>query len=104
MHGGDLVANYPYDEARGINPTEYSPSPDDETFRYLLIIYFKKNSRENKFLISKIHIYIFIYFFRQIALTYSKNHPRMSDPTRPGCDQPQNQFAKQGKYYRMIFV
>jgi len=65
MHGGDLVANYPYDEARGINPTEYSPSPDDETFR-------------------------------QIALTYSKNHPRMSDPTRPGCDQPQNQFAKQG--------
>merc|ERR1711878_32932 len=65
MHGGDLVANYPYDEARGINPTEYSPSPDDETFR-------------------------------QIALTYSKNHPKMSDPTRPGCDQPQNQFAKQG--------
>merc|ERR1712095_108916 len=54
MHGGDLVANYPYDEARGINPTEYSPSPDDETFR-------------------------------QIALTYSKNHPRMSDPSRPGC-------------------
>lgn len=65
MHGGDLVANYPYDEARGINPTEYSPSPDDETFRH-------------------------------IALTYSKNHPKMSDPTRPGCDQPQNQFAKQG--------
>jgi hypothetical protein len=65
MHGGDLVANYPYDEARGFNPTEYSPSPDDETFR-------------------------------QIALTYSKNHPKMSDPTRPGCDQPQNQFAKQG--------
>merc|ERR1711899_568775 len=65
MHGGDLVANYPYDEARGINLTEYSPSPDDETFR-------------------------------QIALTYSKNHPRMSDPSRPGCDQPQNQFAKQG--------
>ena len=39
MHGGDLVANYPYDEARGINPTEYSPSPDDETFRYLLVNY-----------------------------------------------------------------
>merc|ERR1711935_1134834 len=65
MHGGDLVANYPYDEARGFNPTEYSPSPDDETFR-------------------------------QIAMTYSKNHPRMSDPSTPGCDKQFNPFAKQG--------
>merc|ERR1712223_1757012 len=65
MHGGDLVANYPYDEARGINPTEYSPSPDDETFKH-------------------------------IALTYAKSHPRMSDPSTPGCDKPFNPFAKQG--------
>merc|ERR1712038_656256 len=65
MHGGDLVANYPYDEARGLNPTEYSTSPDDETFRH-------------------------------IAMIYANNHPKMSDRTRPGCDQPQNQFAKQG--------
>merc|ERR1712018_223289 len=65
MHGGDLVANYPYDEARGLNPTEYSASPDDETFKH-------------------------------IALTYSKNHPRMGDPSTPGCDKQFNPFAKQG--------
>jgi len=65
MHGGDLVANYPYDEAKGINPTEYSASPDDETFK-------------------------------QVALTYSKNHPRMGDPSTPGCDKKFNPFAKQG--------
>merc|ERR1711981_721090 len=65
MHGGDLVANYPYDEARGINPTEYSASPDDETFKH-------------------------------IAMTYAKNHPRMSNPNTPGCDKSFNPFARQG--------
>lgn len=66
MHGGDLVANYPYDESRNeFNPTDYSASPDDETFRSL-------------------------------AATYSNNHARMSDPKTPGCEKPQNSFAKNG--------
>jgi len=39
MHGGDLVANYPYDESKTDNPTQYTPSPDDMTFRALASVY-----------------------------------------------------------------
>jgi len=67
LHGGDLVANYPYDEAKpeSESPAEYSETPDDKTFRTL-------------------------------ASVYAGNHPRMSNPSTPGCDSPTNEFAKQG--------
>ena len=55
MHGGDLVANYPYDESRGNSQTEYSSSPDDKTFRELALVYAQNHPR---WLNINIHIYL----------------------------------------------
>ena len=48
IHGGSLVANYPYDD-RSDKRSVYSASPDDDVFR-------------------------------DLALTYSSNHPTMRSP------------------------
>nr|XP_022910449.1 carboxypeptidase E-like [Onthophagus taurus] len=67
LHGGDLVANYPYDESRSGKPSgQYAKTPDDDTFRHL-------------------------------ALSYSTYHKDMADPSRKGCgDSDSDNFAKEG--------
>lgn len=35
LHGGDLVANYPYDESRDKDSSDEAATPDDETFRFV---------------------------------------------------------------------
>ncbi|XP_033747917.1 carboxypeptidase E-like [Pecten maximus] len=39
LHGGDLVANYPFDESLLRGVSKYAGAPDDETFRYLALSY-----------------------------------------------------------------
>jgi len=66
LHGGSLVANYPFDEAPGHGTgrkRRYSPTPDDDTFRSL-------------------------------ALTYATNHRDMTKAGK--CDPTDEDFSKQG--------
>ena len=57
MHGGDLVANYPFDESRGDSDTQYSSSPDDQTFRQLALVYASSHPRYTAALIMIILVF-----------------------------------------------
>jgi hypothetical protein len=45
MHGGDLVANYPYDETNTAESRRYTKTPDDATFRHLAEVYASNHAR-----------------------------------------------------------
>jgi carboxypeptidase D len=39
LHGGALVANYPFDNTKEQSNGVYSKSPDDDVFRHLALVY-----------------------------------------------------------------
>lgn len=48
LHGGSLVANYPFDGNAQFTEKGYSKSPDDATFRYLALSYSKNHESMHK--------------------------------------------------------
>lgn len=48
LHGGSLVANYPFDGNAEMRDKGYSRTPDDATFRYLALAYSKNHATMHK--------------------------------------------------------
>ena len=48
LHGGSLVANYPYDDLPDNTKTSYSKSPDDEVFKHLALVYSNNHPQMHK--------------------------------------------------------
>jgi carboxypeptidase D len=48
LHGGSLVASYPYDETAYHTDSTYGQSPDDSLFRYLARTYASKHLTMSK--------------------------------------------------------
>lgn len=48
LHGGAVVASYPYDNSPSLRGDQYSPTPDDSMFRYLASTYAKNHPTMQK--------------------------------------------------------
>jgi hypothetical protein len=57
LHGGALVASYPYDETIDHANNVYGESPDDSVFQFIARTYASKHSTMSKGTQSSFHVY-----------------------------------------------
>jgi carboxypeptidase D len=66
LHGGSLVASYPYDETMYHAADTYGESPDDSLFRHLARTYAKKHLTMSKSIKNKLFVFYEIKFIFHI--------------------------------------